>query len=340
MKLQTLRKPELVIPGALLIIFILLPLWLKEHPYWMHIVIYTLWWIYMTTCWAISGMTRMYSFIHTAFIGAGAYVSTLLFLHFNLTPWLGMLAGMFIAIIIATIIGWVGARFGMSPLSFVILCLAMAFALIVIVCATDSLGSEEGLFVFYTESNPAMWQFMSKVPHYFIILAMVVGIILANRAILRSKLGLYFKAIYDNERAAAAAGVDIVKYKILALAISAALIAPAGTFWAQYSRFVNPEGVLTYVINILLILYAAVGGLHTLWGPVVAPAIFAPLTEVVRGYLPMRFAGANLIIVGLVALFIIMYMPRGIVPRIQTWQAQRREARLAAASSASEAKER
>jgi len=332
--MRSLLRPYPIVLAALLVIFALLPLWLKGQPYWFHIVIYTLWWVYITTCWSISAMTKMYSFFHTGFIGAGAYTSTLLFLHLGMSPWLGMLAGVLIAVIMAVIIGWTGARFGMSPLSFVVMSLALTFVVLVIGQSSNFLGSSEGLHNLYLKTNPARWQFVGKEAHYYIILAMVVGIILVNWAILRSKLGLYFKAIFDNERAAAAVGVDVLRYKVLALALSAALIAPAGTFWAQYQQFINPESVLTWSIDILLILYAALGGLHTLWGPVVAPIVFTPLTEVVRGYLPPQLAGANMIVVGIVALLMVMFMRWGIMNYIQDRQRHRQEARLVAATTA------
>lgn len=330
---QILLKPSSGIAAGLIIIFAIIPLLLKGQPYWMHVVIYTMWWMYMSQCWAISAQTRMYSFVHTGFLAVGAYTSTILFLNFGITPWLGMFGGVVVAMILAGILGWSGARFNMSPLSFVVLCLAMCFVFIVFAESLEITGHEEGLRMTYFKTDASNWQFVGKEAHYYIMLIMLIGIMIISQFILRSKMGLYFKAIFENERAAAAAGVNLVRYKVMALVISAALIAPAGTFWAQYSKFINPEGVLNVVMNILMVLYSTLGGLHTLWGPPLMAALFTPIGELVRAYLPSHLYGLDMIIVGIVAMFCVIYMRWGVVNWLNDWKRERYEAKIAADSS-------
>ena len=330
---QRLLKPSYGIAAGLIVIFALLPLGLEGQPYWLHVAIYTMWWMYMSQCWAISAQTRMYSFVHTAFLGAGAYTSTILFLNFGITPWLGTFGGVLVAMILAGILGWSGARFRMSPLSFVVLCLAMSFVFVVFAESMTITGHEEGLTIPFFKTDAANWQFLSKETHYYIMLIMLIGLMIVSQFILSSKMGLYFKAIFENERAAAAAGVNVVRYKVMALVISAALIAPAGTFWAQYAKFINPEGLLSVNMNILMVLYSTLGGLHTLWGPPLMALLFTPLGEVVRAYLPSRLYGLEMIIVGVVALFCILYMRWGVVNWFNDWKRERHEAKIIADSS-------
>jgi len=296
--------------------------------YWTHVAIYTLWWIYLCVAWDISAQTRMYSIGHTLFLGAGGYVAVLLFLNLHISPWLGMWAGVLIALLLALLMGYLGFRFGLSPLSFVIMTLAFAFIADQVVTATPALGQERGFRLYFTSDDPANFLWLSKVPYYYIILAMTLGAIAVNYFILRSKLGLYFKAIHDNERAAAAAGVDILKYKLYAFLISAALTSLAGTFWGQYAGLINPENHLAIIIGVLMILYTAIGGVGTLWGSIAVPAFFVPLGEFLRSELGARYAGANLVLIGILVVIVLVLIPQGIFRWWREWRLQRQEARL------------
>ena len=146
-------------------------------------------------------------------------------------------------------------------------------------------------------------------------------------------MGIYFRAIHDNERVAAAAGVNVTRYKIIALVISGALTAVGGTFWAQYYRFISPHTFSPH-FGIVLILLTVIGGSRTLWGPVLGSVILIPLGEVLKTQFGEYFPGLNLIIYGVVIIAILLTLRTGILPYLAERQ-QRRRAALAATSHSS-----
>jgi len=231
---------------------------------------------------------------HTWFLGIGGYVPALLFIHLGITPWLGMLVGMLCAALLAIFMFYLPFRLGLPSLSFVIYTLALVFIGYHIALGSTLLGRDWGLHLFFQADNPANFQWRSKLPYYYILLVMTVGVGAINWLILRSKVGLFFRGIKDNERVAAAAGVDVVRYKLLAIAISAGLMAPAGTLWGMYSRFVDPETLLAVHLPIKICLYTVIGGVGTFWGPIAGAATLAPLTELIRGAMGARYAGGDM----------------------------------------------
>lgn len=178
-------------------------------------------------------------------------------------------------------------------------------------------GSTEGLLLVYSGTHPLYFQFESKITFYYIILAMVVGILLLARYIITTKMGTYFFAIHDNERVAAACGVN----ELIAFSISAVLTAFAGTFWAQYYRFVGPASVEPHE-TIIVILLTVVGGIGTLWGPVVGPVILIPLGEILRVHL-IALPGLHLIIYGVVVVVILLGLRQGLVHWFTQWRKRR-----------------
>jgi len=316
-------KPRHVLLIAAVIALCVLPHFLEI--YWQHVGIYTLWFVYLCVAWNIGCSTGMVSLCHTLFIGAGAYTSTLLFLHFGISPWLGMIPGAGVALLIALAVGWLCFPRGLPPLSFVIISMALAFSGIAVVLSSPSfLGGDKGFSLFFTSPNPWNYQFISKLPYYYIILAMTIGIIATHMLIVRSKVGLYFRSINDNERGAAAAGVNIVRYKLIALGLSAFLCALAGTFWAQYSCYVNPENVMDIHLSVLLILFVTIGGFGTVWGPIFAATILVPLGEILRAEMGV-VAGLDHMVYGALIIVTIVYMPQGIWPNLIRQLAKRRE---------------
>ncbi len=295
-------------------------------PYWQHLLIYVIWFIYLCVAWHIACSTGMYSFCHTLYIGGGGYTSTLLFRHFGLSPWLGMVAGAGVALLLALALGLLCFPRRMPPLSYCVITLALAFAGIAVVYGFPVfLGGDEGFSLAFTSSNLWNYQFLSKLPYYYIILAMAIGVVAIQWIIVRSRMGLYFRAISNNERAAAAVGVNVVRYKLISLGLSAIICAVGGTFWVQYSAFVNPASIMDIRISILLFLFTVVGGLGTIWGPVLAVSILLPLGEILRAWGGTYVAGMDSIVYGTIIILIIIYMPQGIWPWLTQRLARKRE---------------
>ena len=311
--------------GATALVALILP-WLLGDSYWLHIVIYTLWFTYVCVGWNVMSIGHQYSLMHTVFIGAGAYTSTLLFAKAGITPWLGMVAGAGTALVIAMIVGWMCFRAALPPLTFVLITLALTEIVQFMADATPQLGGSDGLVIRTFRNDPMNFVFVDKRASYYILLAMLVLAVVVSRKVFRSKLGLCLRAIYDSERGAAGVGVDVFRYKMLATAISAALVAPAGTFWAQYSGHVDPASTVGVHTSILIFLFVALGGVGTFWGAIVGPMILVPVGEVIRFFLGGKVPGLNMVVYGVIVVLVVLYMPKGAVG----WWRQRRAARTTA----------
>ncbi len=289
------------------------------NAYWVHISIRALWFVYLSVAWTIACRAHVLDLCHSTFVGIGAYTSTLLFLRLDVSPWLGMLAGMAIALLVALLIGWLCFRAQLQLLPFVMVTLAFAVIVTFIALSLGVIGGAEGLRLIRTTSNAWNFQWVSKLPYYYLILGMTVFVVVIYRLIDRSKLGIYFRAIADNERGAAAIGIDIMRYKLIAIGISAILAALAGTFWAQYSSYVEPNSYLGPQLVLMLLLFAAVGGMASTWGPVVAPLVLAPLSDIFNAYLGSRYTGSAPILYGILICLVILFLPRGVI----TWVEER-----------------
>ena len=290
---------------------------------WLSIMIYLLVTIYLCSAWNISALPGLFSLMHAVFYGCGAYVSTILWTYLNISPWLGMIAGALVSLVLALGIGWCCFRVALPVLSFAIFTLIVSTIVLFVLHSFPIGDSTEGLLLVYRGTNPLYFQFQSKIAFYFIILGMVMGILFLSRYIISSRIGMYSFAIHDNERVAAACGVDVIRYKLIVFSISAVLTSFAGTFWAQYYRFVGPEYVEPHE-TIIVILLTVVGGIGTLWGPVIGPVILIPLGEILRIYLS-ELPGLHLIIYGIVLVVILLGLRQGLVP----WFNGRRQRRRA-----------
>ncbi len=298
--------------AILMVILLLLPHWL--NPYWVHILIYSLWFVYLCSAWNIvGGFAGQFAFAHSVFIGLGAYTSTVLYLNLNLSPWLGLFPGALLAALSGLFMAWLSFRYDLPHLSFALITLGFAYIAMFLVSTIEAVGAEAGIHIPPRGNSWLEFQFASKLPYYYIILAMTLGVILLSWLIQKRKMGLYFMAIRDNEQAAAAVGINPLSTKMMAMAISALLCALAGTFWAQYTLFIEPASTFGPLVVIQMILFTAIGGIGTLWGPVVAPLILTPFGEILRAKLGTQYAGINMIVYGTFVVIVILFMPHGIV---------------------------
>ena len=153
----------------------------------------------------------------------------------------------------------------------------------------------------------------SKAVYYYIVLGLLVLGLVVTRLIERSRLGYYFRAVREEQDAAASLGVRVARTKRVAFAISAALTAACGTFYAQYVLFIDPESVFPLSLSILICLIAVLGGVGTLWGPLVGAAVLIPLGEATRIYLGGTGKALDLVIYGALIMVISVLQPAGLV---------------------------
>jgi branched-chain amino acid transport system permease protein len=250
---------------------------------------------------------------HALYIGIGAYATTFLAQTIGLTPWIGMFAGAMIAVVIALCLGFLGFRFGIRGVYFVIMTIAFAEITRLVVSHIEALGSFTGIFL---DFNPSFWnfQFSGNLPYYYISLGLMVASLIAVRLIETSKLGRFMVAIREDEEAAQALGVNSFKYNMMAIGISAFMTSLAGAFYANYIFYLHPNTLFGMGTSIELILRPIVGGLGTLFGPVIGSFILTPLSEISRAYFAKGgLEGLHLVLYGVLAILVVLFMPKGII---------------------------
>lgn len=276
----------------------------------------------LATAWnVLAGYCGQISLGHAVFFGTGAYTSTLLlqqtWLGVWASPWVGMALGALLAALLSQIIGY--PVFRLRGHYFAIATIAVGEIVQTIVINWDAVGGARGLFVPIKRPDSLVnFQFHeSKQTYYYIALALLVLALGISRAIVHSRTGYYFRAIREDQDAAAALGIPVARYKQRAMAVSAALTALGGTFYAQYVFFIDPESVLPLSLSILVCLVAVLGGVGTLWGPVLGAAILVPLGEITR----VQFGGTgkalDLVVYGLLIMIVSVVQPGGIMALLQ-----------------------
>lgn len=260
----------------------------------------------------LGGYAGQVSLGHAAFYGIGAYTSTKLLLLFGLSPWLGMLAGGLLAALFALAIGW--PCFRLKGHYFAMATIAIAEILQIVVTNWDWLGGAVGLSLPLTEAG--WWGFVfnkSKVPYYYIVLALLVTTMGVSWLIERSYLGYYFRAIKDEPDAARSVGVDLQRYKLIAIAASSFLTALGGTFYAQKELFIDTGSTMATSLSIKIALVAILGGVGTLSGPVIGALILTAIEETTRAMFGGTGRGTDLIIYALLIIGIAVFYPSGVV---------------------------
>jgi branched-chain amino acid transport system permease protein len=286
---------------------------------WQNLLITTFYFGFLGQAWnVLGGYAGQLSLGHAAFFAIGAYTSVVLHTHLGLSPWLGMFVGALLAALLSQGIGYLGFRFGLRGFYFILLTLAVAEICRLIALHLPILGGYTGLFINFTP-NPWQFQFKGKVPYYFVSLAFLVLASTVVWLIQRSKFGVYLVAIREDEDAAEALGVDTFRYKMLAYAVSAALTALGGTFYAYYQFYLQPNTVLSMNLSVEIMIRSVVGGSGTILGPILGSFLLEILGEFSRSYFAAGAAGLSLAIYGLLLIVVVLFLPRGVYPTLLGW---------------------
>ena len=323
-----MKRAPGIVAGAAFALLVVYPLVVRD-PFRQHIVILVMLFGLLGTAWnLLGGFTGQVSLGHAVFFGAGAYTSTLLLQHLGLSPWLGMAAGAAVAVLLSVAIGW--PCFRLSGHYFAIATIAVGEIVQILVTNWEFAGGAVGLFLPIGDEGLASLQFhTSKLPYYYVLLALLVVAVAIAAWLRRSRPGYYWRAIKEDQAAARSLGVPATRYKQFAMALSAALTACAGTFYAQYILFLDPGSVLPLSLSVQICLVAVLGGAGTVAGPLVGAAVLIPLSEFTRAYLGGSGKALDLVVYGLLIMAIAAYEPGGLVGLAR---------RLAAARSARSAR--
>jgi branched-chain amino acid transport system permease protein len=311
-------RRALILSVVLLALLLVAPLFAGD--YLLTVLILILYFAYIGLAWNIMmGFAGQLSLGHALYVGLGAYTAAALYVHFGVGPWIGLLAAAPIAGLVGAFIGFLAFRFRVAGVYFAILTIAVAEFARVGFEHLKWTGASAGLFLpvaqyahndpWHLRGHPAMF--------YYILLAAIVLAVVFSRALLQSRVGYFWLAIREDEEAARASGIDTFRYKMLAVVISAAMTSFAGVIYAFYYNNLFPDQVFGIEQSILIILAPFVGGVGTLFGPILGSFVLEAIAESLRTLLAavgVDLPGTNQLFFGVVLLFIIIALPEGVWP--------------------------
>lgn len=275
----------------------------------------------------VGGYAGQVSLGHAAFLGLGAYTSTVLLINFGLNPWLGVLAGGVVAVALSLAFGW--SCFRLKGHYFAMATIAVAELVQIFFTEWEYGGAAVGLYVPMDKQGWLWMNFATKLPYYWLALGLLLLTLAANWWIERSYLGYYFRAIKDEPDAARSIGINIARYKQVALSVSAFFTALGGSLYAQKELYIDPNSVLSTALSVKMALVAILGGVGTLLGPVVGAVILTSIEEFSRILFGGSGRGTDVIIYASLIIGVAVFYPTGILG----WWTARKERRAARADA-------
>jgi branched-chain amino acid transport system permease protein len=305
--------------GLLLLLLVAAPHFVDKYA--LSVLILILYFAYVGQAWNIMmGFAGELSLGHALYAGLGGYVAAGLFVHYGIGPWAGAFAAAAAAALAGAIVGYLGFRFSLAGVYFALLTIAFGEFTRIAFDHLPWFGGSAGLFLkvdmapnpFDLRGGPLLF--------YYVILALAAGAFVLSRLLLESRLGRYWLAIREDAEAAQAVGVPVLRYKLAAVMMSAALTSIAGVWNAFYYNNLFPETAFGIGRSIEITLAPIIGGLGTLFGPIVGAVLLTGLGEIFTSLGDMLgIPGIKQIFYGLALLVIIMYRPAGVWP----WLAER-----------------
>lgn len=293
---------------------------------WLTFVMMALYAALLAQAWnLLGGFGGQFSFGHALFFGVGAYAQALAQLSLGLNAWLALALAVAAAALAGAALGSVSFRYGLKGSYFALVTLACAEVFRILAVSLNFTGGGVGLMVPLRESA-ANLQFGSRQGYVALLLAWVVAAALVTTWLRHSRFGAWLQAVRDNEDAARAIGVDPWAVKLGAITLSAALMGAGGAIYVQLFQYIDPGIAFGPASSVEALVAAIVGGLGTLWGPVLGALALHALAEATRnlfGNLP----GLNMVVYGTVLVLIVMFMPRGLSgagrPLAELWRGRR-----------------
>jgi branched-chain amino acid transport system permease protein len=281
-----------------------------------------LYFAYTGQAWNVMmGFAGQLSLGHALYVGVGAYAAGVLFARYGIGPWAGLWLAIALCVAMGLVIGFLAFRFGISGVYFALLTIAFAeFTRI----GFDHLawtGGPGGLFLRVEQRD--VWDLASfrgpPIMYYYAMLALCALALVLCWLLLRSKAGYYWQAIREDEEAARALGINVFRWKLAAVALSSAMTAVSGVFFAFYYNNLFPEQIFNISRSIEIILGPVIGGVGTLFGPVLGAAVLTVLSDTLTEALAAigwEFPGVKQVLYGVVLLVVVMFLPNGIWPPI------------------------
>ena len=315
-----MNRRALVLLSVLGIFLLILPN--VANAYVLSVATLALYLAYTGQAWNVMmGFAGQLSLGHSLYVGVGAYAAAGLFVHYGIGPWAGVLLAIALCTAIGALVGVLAFRFGIAGVYFALLTIAFAEFTRIGFDHIDWLGGPGGLFLKVAQRDQIDLANFRGPPamYYYAILFLTVLAFAGCSYLLKSKAGYYWQAIRENEEAAQALGINTFRWKMLAVVISSAMTAVAGVFFAFYYNNLFPEQIFHISRSIEIILGPIIGGVGTLFGPILGAAVLTLLSDgITEGLAAMGWEvpGIKQVFYGVVLLLVIMFLPHGIWPAL------------------------
>jgi branched-chain amino acid transport system permease protein len=314
------KKASVALVALAMLALFVSPMLTKGQVFFQFMIL-ILWYAYLTTSWnLVGGFAGVLPLGHATFAGIGAYISSVLFIHYGITPWAGMFAGAILAAIVGVIIG--APTFKLRGAYFALATIAICESLRVVLENTQKflgfdINGARGILLPLKDHSPIDYQFMDKRYYYYIILVMLAVIFYITYRVARSKLGFYLVAGGEDKEAAEALGINVARCKLIAMAISTFFAALGGTFYMQWVHYIHPRGIVSLDLSFEIAFIGIIGGRGTLLGPIFGAILLVPAAELTRTYLGGSYAGIHLVFFGAVLMAVMLFKPRGIMEPLE-----------------------
>jgi branched-chain amino acid transport system permease protein len=277
---------------------------------------------YTGQAWNIMmGFAGQLSLGHSLYVGVGAYAAGALFFHHGIGPWAGVWLAIALCVLLSMLIGFLAFRFGISGVYFALLTIAFAEFMRIAFDHMQWTNGPGGMFLKVAQRD--VWDIAGfRGPpqmYYYAMLFLVIAAFVASALLLRSRAGYYWQAIRENEEAAQALGINTFRWKMLAVAISAGMTSVAGVFFAFYYNNLFPHEIFSIGRSIEIILGPIIGGVGTLFGPILGAAVLTLLSDGITealAALGWEIPGIKQVFYGVVLLAVVMFLPHGIWPAL------------------------
>ena len=291
-------------------------------PYALSVATLILYFAYTGQAWNVMmGFAGQLSLGHSLYVGVGAYVAGGIFFHWGIGPWAGVWLAILACVGFGLVIGFLAFRFGISGVYFALLTIAFAEFTRIGFDHLGWTGGPGGMFLKVAQRDT--WDVLNfrgpPLMYYYAMLFLASAAFIGCFLLLKSKAGYYWQAIRENEEAAQALGINTFRWKMLAVAISSGMTAIAGVFFAFYYNNLFPEQIFNISRSIEIILGPIIGGVGTLFGPILGAAVLTLLSDGITELLAAfgwEIPGIKQVFYGVVLLAVVMFLPHGIWPAL------------------------
>jgi len=310
-------RRALVLLAAFVAVLLVAPALLDRYLLSVFFLIF--WFATVGQAWNIMmGFCGQLSLGHALYVGLGGYIGALLWVKFGVSPAIAILPAMAVAMAFGAVIGWLGFRFGIEGVYFALLTIAFAEVARIGFDNWSFVGGAAGFFIPVSPVASPVNLRGGPMLFYYVALAMMVVAFIVCAALRRSRLGHAWLAVREDAEAARALGIDVFRAKMAAVLVSSAMTAVAGVVYAFYQNNLFPSQTFDIARSIEMILAPIIGGLGTLFGPILGAFILTPLGQMlialVEKIAGRAIPGVNLVFYGAALMVIIWVSPNGVWP--------------------------